>query len=106
MLRSAVDLEGSMDKHPVTPASVIPARELLGELLLELNRPKEAVQEFEGTLTAEPNRFRSLYGAARAAELSGDLDKAQALYTRLLSLCDHADTQRPELQQAKAFLKK
>jgi tetratricopeptide (TPR) repeat protein len=106
LLRSAVDLEGSMDKHPVTPASVIPARELLGELLLELNQPKEAVQEFEGTLTAEPNRFRSLYGAARAAEVSGDLDKAQALYTRLLSLCDHADTQRPELQQAKAFLKK
>ena len=106
LLRSAVDLESSMDKHPVTPASVIPARELLGELLLELNQPKEAVQEFEGTLTAEPNRFRSLYGAARAAEVSGDLDKAQALYTRLLSLCDHADTQRPELQQAKAFLKK
>jgi tetratricopeptide (TPR) repeat protein len=106
VLRSAVDLEGSMDKHPVTPASVIPARELLGELLLELNRPKEAVQEFEGTLTAEPNRFRSLYGAARAAEVSGDLDKAQALYTRLLSLCNRADTQRPELQQAKAFLKK
>ena len=106
VLRSAVDLEGSMDKHPVTPASVVPARELLGELLLELNQPKEALQEFEGTLTAEPNRFRSVYGAARAAELSGNIDKAQALYTRLLSLCDRADTERPELRQAKAFLKK
>jgi tetratricopeptide (TPR) repeat protein len=106
LLRSAADFEGSMDKHPVTPAAVVPARELLGDLLLELNQPKEALQEFEGTLVAEPNRYRSLSGAARAAELSGDTAKARALYTKLVSLCDRADTQRPELQQAKAYLKK
>jgi tetratricopeptide (TPR) repeat protein len=106
LLRSAVDLEGSMDKHPVTPAPVVPTRELLGELLLELNQPKEALQEFEGTLVAEPNRFRSLFGAAQAAERSGDPGKARALYAKLVSLCDCADTQRPELQQAKAFLSK
>ncbi len=106
LLRSAADLEGSMDKHPVTPAPVVPTRELLGELLLELNQPKEALQEFEGTLMAEPNRFRSLFGAAQAAELSRDTGKARALYTKLVSLCDRADTQRPELQQAKAFLRK
>ena len=106
LLRSAVDLEGSMDKHPVTPAPVVPTRELLGELLLELNQPKEALQEFEGTLVAEPNRFRSLFGAAQAAELSRDTGKARALYAKLVSLCDRADTQRPELQQAKAFLRK
>ena len=106
LLRSAADLEGSMDKHPVTPAPVVPTRELLGELLLELNQPKEALREFEGTLTAEPNRFRSLFGAAQAAERSRDTGKARALYTKLVSLCDQADTQRPELQQAKAFLRK
>jgi tetratricopeptide (TPR) repeat protein len=106
LLRSAVDLEGSMDKHPVTPAPVVPTRELLGELLLELNQPKEALQEFEGTLVAEPNRFRSLFGAAQAAELSRDTGKARALYAKLVSLCDRADTQRPELQEAKAFLRK
>src|SRR2546426_579603 len=106
LLRSAADVEGSMDKHPVTPAPVVPTRELLGELLLELNQPKEALREFEGTLMAEPNRFRSLFGAAQAAELSRDTGKARALYTKLVSLCDQADTQRPELQQAKAFLRK
>jgi tetratricopeptide repeat protein len=104
LLRSATDLEGSMDKHPVTPAPVVPTRELLGELLLELNQPKEALREFEGTLMAEPNRFRSLFGAALAAERSRDTDKARALYAKLVSLCDRADTQRPELQQAKAYL--
>jgi tetratricopeptide (TPR) repeat protein len=106
LLRSAADFEGLMDKHPVTPAAVVPARELLGDLLLELNQPKEALQEFEGTLAAEPNRYRSLSGAARAAELSGDTGKARALYAKLVALCDRADTQRPELQQAKAFLRK
>jgi len=106
LLRSAADLEGSMDKHPVTPAPVVPTRELLGELLLELKQPKEALLEFEATLKAEPNRFRSLFGAAQAAELSGDTGKARARYTELVSLCDHADTQRPELQQAKGFLRK
>jgi tetratricopeptide (TPR) repeat protein len=104
LLRSASDLEGSMDKHPVTPAPVVPTRELLGELLLELNQPTEALREFEGTLMAEPNRFRSLFGAAQAAERSRDTDKARALYTQLVSLCDRADTQRPELQHAKAYL--
>ena len=104
LLRSATDLEGSMDKHPVTPAPVVPTRELLGELLLELNQPKEALREFEGTLMAERNRFRSLFGAAQAAERSRDTDKARALYAKLVSLCDRADTQRLELQQAKAYL--
>jgi tetratricopeptide (TPR) repeat protein len=105
-LRSAVDLESSMDKHPVTPAPVVPARELLGDLLLELNQPKEALAEFEGTLAAEPNRFRSLFGAAHAAELSGDTGKARAFYTKLVALCDRADTERPEIKQAKAYLAK
>jgi tetratricopeptide (TPR) repeat protein len=106
LLRSATDLESSMDKHPVTPAPIVPTRELLGELLLELNQPAEALREFESTLMAEPNRFRSLFGAAQAAERSRDTDKARGLYVKLVSLCERADTQRPELQQAKAYLAK
>ena len=93
-----------MDKHPVTPAPIVPARELLGELLVELNQPKDALVEFEGTLMAEPNRVRSLFGAAQAAELSGDTGKARALYTKVVSLCDRADTERAALKQARAFL--
>lgn len=106
MLRSAADLEGSTEKHPVTPAPIVPARELLGELLIELNQPGPGLREFETSLTAEPNRFRSLFGAARAAELSGDVAKAKAFYGKLVTLCDRADTERPELRQAKAFLAK
>jgi hypothetical protein len=69
-----------------------------------LNQPKDALVEFEGTLMAEPNRFRSLFGAAQAAELSGDTGKARALYTKVVLLCDRADTERAELKQARAFL--
>jgi tetratricopeptide (TPR) repeat protein len=104
LLRSAADLEGTMDKHPVTPAAVVPTRELLGDLLLDLNRPADALKEFESTLVAEPNRFRSLYGAARAAEGAGNAARARTFYANLVSLCGNADTERPELREAKAFL--
>jgi len=106
LLRPAADLEGTMDKHPVTPAAVVPTRELLGDLLLELNRPADALKEFESTLVAEPNRFRSLYGAARAAEGAANAARARTFYTNLVSLCGNADTERPELREAKAFLAK
>jgi hypothetical protein len=105
-LRSAAELESSMDKHPVTPAAVVPARELLGDVLLEMNKPAEALKEFELTLVAEPNRFRSLYGAGRAAERSGEAAKARTFYTSVVTLCGNADTDRPELREAKAFLAK
>ena len=106
LLRSAAELEGSAEKHPVTPAAVVPARELLGDLLLELNRPADALREYEATLVAEPNRFRSVYGAARAAERAGDAARARAGYGTVVKLCASADTERPELHEAKAFLAK
>ena len=95
-----------MDKHPVTPAAVVPARELLGDLLLDLNRPADALKEYEATLVAEPNRFRSMYGVARAAERAGDAALARTNYANLVGLCSNADTERPELREAKAFLAK
>jgi tetratricopeptide (TPR) repeat protein len=104
-MRAAADLEDSMQKHPVTPGPVLPARELLGELLMELDQPARALPEFEEVLRTSPNRFNAIYGAGRAAELCRDRNKATARYSQLLQLCGHADAQRLELQNAQAFLK-
>ena len=106
LMRAAADLEDSTEKHPVTPGPIIPARELLGEMLLDLNQPALALVEFETSAKREPHRLNGLAGAARSAELAGDPVKARALYAQLLALCAHADTERPELRHAKAVLAK
>jgi tetratricopeptide (TPR) repeat protein len=105
-MRSAADLEDKTDKHPVTPGPVLPARELLGELFMELDQPALALSEFEMVLRSSPRRFNTTYGAARAAELSGDWKKANERYSELLQLCAQADAQRLELLNARAFLQK
>ena len=104
LMQSAADLEDSTDKHPVTPAPIQPARELLGEMLLELGEPARALKEFESSHRVEPNRFRGLYGAAKAAQESTDREKARHYYAKLISLCERADADRTEIKQAKAFL--
>jgi hypothetical protein len=104
LMRSAADLEDSTEKHPVTPGPIFPAREMLGELLLELDNPGQALQAFEASMQREPNRFNGIYGAARAAELSGDGDKARTHYMSLMALCELADSERAELHQARTFL--
>ncbi|HLC42546.1 MAG TPA: hypothetical protein VJO34_13110, partial [Methylomirabilota bacterium] len=106
LMRSAADLEDSTEKHPVTPGPVVPARELLGDLLLELNEPAQALSEFEISLRASPNRLHGLYGAARSARLSGDQAKAKTYYAQLVALCNRSDSERPELLEAKAFIAK
>ncbi|MGH9601485.1 MAG: hypothetical protein ACRD24_03760 [Terriglobales bacterium] len=106
LMREGADMEDASDKHPVTPGQIIPARELLGELLLELGQPVAALKEFEASRKVEPNRFRGLLGAARAAELAGDKAKAKDYYTDLLQLAAKSDGQRPELMRAKEFLAK
>jgi len=106
LMRLAADLEDATEKHPVTPGPIVPARELLGEMLLESSRPAEALREFEASHQREPNRFRGLAGAARAAELGGDRVKAREYYAKLVALSELADTERPELAYAKAFLAK
>lgn len=103
-MRSAADHEDSTDKNNVTPGVILPARELLGEMLLELKQPAQAMVEFETTLRTAPNRFNALAGAARAANLSGDNEKAKTYYAKLLALCEHADGDRPELQDARSLL--
>jgi hypothetical protein len=106
LVRAAADREDATEKHPVTPGPIVPARELLGELLLDLGRPAEALREFEASQQREPNRLHGYYGAARAAELSGDTGKAKIQYGQLVTLTAQADTERPEVLQAKAFLAK
>src|SRR5262245_40820707 len=104
LMRSAADLEDKSEKSAVTPGRIIPARELLGEMLLEMNRPAEALQAFEASEKHDPNRFRGLYGASKAAALAGDQGKAKSYYEKLLVLARNADTERSELKEAKAFL--
>ena len=81
-----------------------PMRELLGELLLALKQPAEALRAFELSFKAAPNRFRGFYGAARAAELLGDRAAGEKYYEKLVTLSSLADSDRPELSEAKAFL--
>jgi tetratricopeptide (TPR) repeat protein len=102
-LRAAADAEDATDKAAVTPGPLAPARELLGEMLLEAGRGREALAAFEATLKKEPNRFRGAYGAARAAEASGDRGKAKTYYNQLLQIARDADTARPELMTARNF---
>jgi tetratricopeptide (TPR) repeat protein len=104
LAEEAASLEETVEKHPVTPGPILPARELQGDLLLELDRPAEALIAYETTLVREPNRARTIYGAARAAELAGDRDKAGEHYDALLTLMSGADQSRPELAEARRFL--
>ena len=104
LMRAAAELDDATDKHPVTPGAVLPAREQLGELLLELKQPAAALPEFETSLRTAPNRFNGLYGAARAARLAADRKRAETYYAKLMALCRRADGGRPEIEEAKAFL--
>ena len=104
LMRAATEAEEASDKHPVTPGNVLPSRELLGEMLLELNQPAAAQAEFEQSLRRDPNRFRGIYGAARAAEAAGNRAAMQAHYSKLQTLAAPRDSDRPELERAAASL--
>jgi tetratricopeptide (TPR) repeat protein len=106
-MRHAAAVEDGTEKAAVTPGPLAPARELLGEMLLQLKRPQEALAEFERTLQREPNRFRTVYSAARAAALAGDARKARSYYESLVKICARGDQPgRPELAQARAEVAK
>ena len=103
-MRAAADLEDKNDKHPVTPGRILPARELLGDMLLELKQPAQALKEFEASHVREPNRFRGYYGAALAAEGASDRRKAADYYAKLMELAKKGDASRPELVRARAYV--
>jgi Tfp pilus assembly protein PilF len=101
-MRAAAEMEDATEKSAVTPGPLAPARELVGEMLLQMKEPAGALKEFEATLEHEPNRFRALSGAARSAQLAGDRQKARSYYATLLKICERADTPgRPDLVEAR-----
>ena len=100
---AAADQEATVEKHPVTPGPLLPAAELLGDLLLELRRPADAGAAYARTLSTDPGRARALYGAARAAEAAGDNVAAAGYYGDLLTLLEGADAERPDLVAARAW---
>jgi tetratricopeptide (TPR) repeat protein len=106
LMHAAAELDDVTEKHPVTPGALLPAREQLGELLLELKQPGPALKAFETALSITPNRFNAIYGAARAATLSNNRQKAAGYYRKLARLGRHADSLRPELKEATAFVAK
>lgn len=106
LMRAAADREDRTEEHIMMPGRVIPVREMLGELLLDLKESAAAVNVFEQSLEADPNRLRSLYGAARSAELSGDRDKAARFYSQLLQQAGMQASDREELKHARTFVAK
>ena len=100
----AAEVEERVEKHPVTPGPILPARELLGDMLLLADRPADALEAYEQTLEREPNRARALHGAARAAAASGQTERAREHYRALLALMAAADPDRPEPPAAREFL--
>ena len=105
LMTVAADLEDKTDKLAVTPGEIIPARELLGDMLLQMNKPAEALQAYEADLQKQRNRFNGLYGAARAAELSNNPGKAKLYYQQLVTIANPTSTDRNELEKAKQYLK-
>jgi hypothetical protein len=104
-MKATANREDATDKNAVTPGPLAPAREFLGEMLLEMKQPAQALVEFQATMKKEPNRFRGVYGAAKAASLAGDRATARTYYAQLLEICKSADAQgRPELAEARAFV--
>ena len=106
LMNEAADMEDNTTKHPVTPCEIIPARELLGDLLLALNQPLESLKAFEIDIQYHPKRLNGIYGAAIAAKMNGNLKVAKAYFEQLIKQTESVDTDRMELQEAKEFLSK
>ena len=104
LMRAAADLEDKNEKHIVTPGRIVPARELLGDMLLEQNQAAAALKEYETSQAREPNRFRNFYGSMLAARAMGDDAKAKAYSQRLLSLAGKSDSNRLELVNARMLV--
>jgi tetratricopeptide (TPR) repeat protein len=104
LMRAAADGEDGSIKHVAMENRLYPVRELYAELLLDMGESTAALREFETALEQTPNRYRTFLGIARAAKAAGDRQKASEYYGKLVSLAKNADTERPETQEAKAFL--
>ena len=106
VMRQAADLESSTDKHPVTPGEILPARELLGDMLLDMGRYAQARLAYETALKRSPNRLNSLYGAALAAEQGNDEKGAKKYYRKIVEMTGKVTTDRKQVKKAKQYLAK
>jgi predicted TPR repeat methyltransferase len=102
-MREAADKEDASEKSVVTPGRLVPARELLGDMLLDSAQPEGALAAYEASQVRDPRRFRGFWGVGQAAERAGSADKARAAYTQLVELAAGGDD-RPELAAARAYL--
>jgi tetratricopeptide (TPR) repeat protein len=105
-MSAAADAENRTEKHPVTPGVPKPANELYGVMLLDRGLAREALAAFEATMKKEPNRLNAFVGAAKAADMQGDKEKARTYYQRLASLASGTEADRPELVAAQQYLTK
>ena len=103
LMRQAAEIEDKSEKHIVTPGRLLPARELLGDMLMDLKRPAEALPEYEASQLREPNRYRGLYGAGQAAAQSGNSNKASQYFSKLVELSSSGEP-RPETENARRYL--
>ncbi|MBL9190219.1 MAG: tetratricopeptide repeat protein [Opitutaceae bacterium] len=106
LMRRAVELEATADKEAVTPGEVLPAGDLLGDMLIEAGRPADALAAFEAVLAASPNRLNTLYGAGLAAERAGNTEKARHYYEQLANVASEADAGISRVERARAFVAK
>jgi tetratricopeptide (TPR) repeat protein len=104
LMKEAANMEDGTEKHPVTPGEVIPARESYGEMLLEMNKPALALENFELDMKIHPNRFNALYDPAVAAKKTGNKEKATLYFKKLVEISDPRNCKRPELDLARSFL--
>lgn len=105
LMSLAAEMEDKTEKHPVTPGAVLPARELLGHLFMQVNQYANALEAYEADLKVNPNRFNALYGAALAAEKLRNAEKAKFYYKQLLAIAGETNSNRPELTVARHYLK-
>ena len=105
LMQQAADMEDKTGKHPVTPGEVLPARELLGDMLMQLHKPAEALAAYETDLQKHPNRFNALYGAGLAAKSLGDVQKASAYFYQLTKVIGNTASSRVEVTRSKQFIK-
>ncbi|NNL85812.1 MAG: hypothetical protein HKP27_09180 [Myxococcales bacterium] len=103
-MAATAEREDATEKSGISPGPLAPARELLGEMLLQLGKPTEALAAFRATIEKEPGRFRGLFGGALAAEAAGRPELAKQYFAKLLQNCERSAPGRPELAKAKAFV--
>lgn len=103
-MQESVTLEDATEKHPVTPGEVVPANELLGDLLLAIGKPAEALRAYESNLKKSPNRFNGIYGAGVAAMQLGYHEKALSYYKQLIELTKDSNSTRSEVKEALKYI--